>query len=660
MIPVKLQRFKALLREKKLAAFIIGSADAHQSEYVNDKDKRREYMSGFSGSSATALVLSKETAACYLWTDGRYFTQAEKQLVHPWILMKDRQVETPTIEDFLATTLEVGSIVGLDPLYTSLAGARRLQQRLEAAGMSLDSTATRENLVDLIWKTDDDSNMKLPFQPLSSSSSNMAQIHPQQFAGVSHTEKINQLQAVLRSEGCSSLVVSSLDEIAWLFNIRFEGAIPCCPLIHAFAFVTVDSGVVLCIDESKISQEVKIHLGSDVRLFSFESVLEESRLLPEGKVMIDATTCNFALFNAVKQKQEAKGHKEVVEKPCPIQIMKSRKNESELEAIKTSHVRDGCAMVSFLSWLDAAVKLGIDQRYPLADGFMPLNVLLSEYFVGRVLESFRAKMPYFQSPSFETIAGFGPNGAIIHYRAEPTTSLVIDQSSLFLLDSGGQYRDGGTTDVTRTLHFGTPTPRQKAAYTAVLKGHLALSAAKFPSGTGGIALDAIARSRLWTFGLDYAHGTGHGVGSFLNVHEGPQYIANAARSSYVDGLQENMTITNEPGYYEPGNFGIRIENVLIVKRVTSHVEGSLIPRDANTPKAINVSFAGKTFLEFESATCVPIATNLIDVEMMSEEEIIQINAYNSNVRTKLAPFLGEPALSYLVRETACIKKSHSL
>lgn len=656
MIPSKLQRFRALLREKNLAAFIISSADAHQSEYVNARDKRREYISDFSGSAGTAVVFSKETSNCYLWTDGRYYTQAEKQLVSPWILMKDRLPETPTIEDFLATNLEIGAIIGIDPLYTSLASARRLQLRLEAAGMSLDSNASRENLVDMIWKTSDSDNLHLPSQN-SSLSSDVVQIHPLKYAGISHADKIDNIRLALQTEGCESLVITSLDEIAWLFNIRGNNDIPCCPLAHSFAFVTVNNGVVLCIDEKRISHEVKEHLGPGIRISSYDAVLNEAILLPKGKVMVDATTCNFALFNAVKKTENEHIQREVVEKSSPIQLMKSKKNTVELDAIRAVHIRDGCAMVSFLSWLDAAVKLGVDQRYPLISdqsGFSPLNVSLTEYYVGTVLDSFRANVPHYISPSFETIAGYGPNGAIIHYRADPTSASILDKSAPFLLDSGGQYSDGGTTDVTRTLHFGEPTPRQKAAYTAVLKGHLALSAAKFPSGTSGIALDAVARSRLWEFGLDYAHGTGHGVGSFLNVHEGPQYIANAARSSYTGGLQESMTITNEPGYYEPGNFGIRIENVLIVRRVTSQNNGSFIPVDqiSNNPSmSLDVLCSDKIFLEFENATFVPIATNLVDKSMMSQEEIAQLNKYNSQVRNNLAPYVREPALSYLIRET---------
>ena len=318
----------------------------------------------------------------------------------------------------------------------------------------------------------------------------------------------------------------------------------------------------------------------------------------------------------------------ILEKSSPIQLLKAIKNEAEINGMKNAHIRDAVALVSFLSWLDYAVTKGIDTRTGKA-----LTIPLTEYTVGEVLDTMRSQLPDYVSLSFETIAGFGPNGAIIHYRAEKDTAATITNQGVFLLDSGGQYRDG-TTDVTRTVHFGTPTPREKMAYTAVLQGHIALSSARFPTGTSGIALDAYARAPLWQLGLDYRHGTGHGVGAFLNVHEGPQFIANAARSAYEGGLIEGMTITDEPGYYEDGNFGIRIENVLITKI-------------ANT---IN-QFGGKPYLEFEPLTCVPITTKLIDLTMLTPKERTWINNYNGMVRTKLAPLLRGHALEYLLRET---------
>jgi Xaa-Pro aminopeptidase len=628
MIPSKLQRLKALLRDDKIAAYIVGSADAHQSEYVNDRDKRREYITNFTGSAGTAIITSAEHANCYLWTDGRYYQQAEKQLQLPWLLMKDRQKETPTIEDFLAINLEKGATVGIDPRYTSVAGARRLEKRLESAGILLDANSKKDNYIDLVWNMEKEESK----QQSTQLSSKVAVIHPIEFAGVSHFEKIENLRSVLRSENCSAVVVSSLDEIAWLLNIRGDD-IPFCPLVTAFVFVTLDS-VILCIDETKLSLEILKHLGTDIKIVPYESVLVEAKSLPSGKVMLDTITCNFSLFKAIQEMANG-STRDILEKSSPIQLIKSKKNKTELAAIRASHIRDGCAMVEFLSWLDAAVKLKVDQRFVVSEQsgeYKPLEESLSEFYVGTVLESFRRKVQYFHSLSFETIAGFGPNASIIHYRAEPSSSLILDQTAPFLLDSGGQFLDGGTTDVTRTLHFGTPTTRQKEAYTAVLKGHLALSSAKFPSGTSGIALDAIARSRLWFHGLDYNHGTGHGVGSFLNVHEGPQYLANTARSAYDGGLQEDMTITNEPGYYETGNFGIRIENVLIVRRVSG----------------LNID---KVFLEFENATCVPIATNLVDESMMSNDEISQLNTYNEFVRRTLSPFLSGAPLQYLLRET---------
>jgi Xaa-Pro aminopeptidase len=323
----------------------------------------------------------------------------------------------------------------------------------------------------------------------------------------------------------------------------------------------------------------------------------------------------------------------VLEKASPITLMKAIKNETELQGMRQAHIRDAVALVSFLAWLEAAVTKGVDLR---AGPDARLDFAPTEFNVAKVLDSMRAAQADFVTVSFPTIAGSGPNGAIIHYHPEEATSAAVTASSVFLLDSGGQYRDG-TTDVTRTVHFGEPRDHERECYTRVLQGHIGLARARFPIGASGVALDALARAPLWAAGLDYRHGTGHGVGAYLNVHEGPQGASSVQRTSYDGGMQACMTLTDEPGYYEDGAFGIRIENVLVA-------------REAATPHR----FGGKPYLEFEQLTVVPITTRLVKAELLTSEERAWLNSYNAWVRATLDPLLRGYAHDYLMRETAHI------
>lgn len=692
--------------------------------------------------------------------------------------MKDRLKETPTIEDWLSTSLTAGQRIGCDPYLFSISSIRRMQTTLQRSNLQM-STSIHTNLVDQVWGKD---QPMIPHEPVLP--------HPVSYAGQSHSEKLQQVQNIMKNEkGVSTLVITALDEIAWLFNIRGSD-VACNPVTIAYAVITLDK-VTLCIDYDRLNKDTLDHLGTNIHIVPYDEVLDIVRSSPSGKIWLDPASCNYAIYTAALEggkktvidnygtsssslssitssssssslspsnivpsgsspsivtnglgdlktlygqgpvmsirndgfsqiqlpygtayihnstassskglpsnfstpygkgpvlSQRNDGFSQIqlpygtayihtssainssssssssnvsstslssvgnrvnttvstqtfssttlastdriLEKSSPIQLLKAVKNETEINGMKNAHIRDAVALVSFLSWLDYAVTKGIDTRTGKA-----LTIPLTEYTVGEVLDNMRSQIPDYVSLSFETIAGFGPNGAVIHYRAEKDTAATITNQGIFLLDSGGQYRDG-TTDVTRTVHFGVPTPKEKIAYTAVLQGHIALSSARFPTGTSGIALDAYARAPLWQLGLDYRHGTGHGVGAFLNVHEGPQFIANAARSAYEGGLVEGMTITDEPGYYEDGSFGIRIENVLITKV-------------ASTPN----QFGGKPYLEFEPLTCVPISTKLIDLPMLTPKERTWVNNYNSMVRTKLAPLLRGHALEYLLRET---------
>lgn len=612
----KLSALRTLMKQFKLHAYVVPTSDAHNSEYVSEHDKRRSFISGFTGSAGTAVVTESEvssrlnghefTRSCavgeatlfcefrlnaqaLLWTDGRYFLQANMQLdaTAGWVLMKDRLKETPTIEDWLAASLatpaasrvaaagevsQAPKIVGVDPRLFPVASVRRLQTALKKKGVGL-FTGMHSNLVDAVWG---DEQPAIPRQPVA--------VHPVSLSGASHDDKLAKVRAALKADGCSALVVTMLDEIAWLFNIRGSD-VECNPVTIAYAVVTMDSAT-LCIDKAKLSPGVLSHLGSSVTVAPYESIFEIVSGIP-GKIMLDASTCNYAVYeavlsgsaNALNEKASlmstpygsgpvvarrpadgitkiqlpygvayihspdsklvpADAENRVLEKASPLQLMKSLKTGVELKGMRDAHVRDGAALVTFLSWLETAVRSGKDARTG-----KPLDFKLTEFSVGEVLDEMRSKAKDNVSLSFETIAGFGPNGAIIHYRAEKETAAAIDASNIFLLDSGGQYRDG-TTDVTRTVHFGSPTQRQKMCYTAVLQGHIGMSSARFPPGVSGIAIDALARAPLWQLGLDYRHGTGHGVGAYLNVHEGPQYVANATRSAYDGGLQEGMTITD--------------------------------------------------------------------------------------------------------------------
>jgi Xaa-Pro aminopeptidase len=590
----RLGSFRSALQKESLHAYIIPTEDAHQSEYISESDKRRAWISGFTGSAGTAVVTLKEAA---LWTDGRYFLQASKQLdsAH-WKLMKSGLPETPSMENWLKQVLPPSSSVGIDPRLFSKASATRLENALKGAGHTLK--ALERNLIDEVW-TD------RPAPPSAS-----VFIHPIQYAGQEFPQKLQAVREYLSRSKADALVISSLDEIAWLYNLRGSD-ISFNPVFISYAVVTGDKAF-LFIDPRKISEDVRKHLGSHVELRGYEDVFPFLRSLSaDGKrVSMDSTRCNLFLFNSVAAEH-------IVADGSPITLPKALKNPVEVEGLRQAHLRDGAALISFIAWLEAELEKG--------------NTSLTECSVSDKLEEFRSKQKDFVSLSFETIAGSGPNGAIIHYKPEESSCAPVTKNHLFLLDSGGQYRDG-TTDVTRTMHFGTPTAQEKAAFTRVLQGHIALDLAVFPRGTSGGKLDVLARMPLWKAGLDYRHGTGHGVGAFLNVHEGPQGISFREGALGV-ALQPGMTVTNEPGYYEDGAFGIRIESVLIVK-------------EANTPHR----FGDIPYYGFEHITFSPIQTKMIDLALMSEEDIKWVNDYNAECLHKVGPLLSGAPLDWLKKE----------
>lgn len=561
------------------------------SEYIGDSDERLAFISNFTGSAGTGVVTLDKAA---LWTDGRYFLQAGNQLDQHWTLMKDRLPETPSVEAWLQTALPSGSAVGIDPTLFSIGRARLFRQALATAGIRLVSVTP--NLVDEVWGKD---------KPSPSKAKAMA--HPLRYSGEESPDKVAKVRAELQRCNAQALVVAALDEIAWLFNIRGSD-IDYNPVVTSYALVTA-SDARLYVDPAKIDDDVRQHLPG-VTILPYERIFEDLTTLKNEhkKVWVDPTKTNQALADCLSPET-------TLEDYSPISLLKSLKNEVELEGIRQSHLRDAAALISYFAWLEETLKNG-DTSY-------------TECTAAEKLNNFRSQQSDFVSLSFETISSVGPNAAIIHYAPQPNTAAQVTSDKIYLCDSGGQYRDG-TTDVTRTLHFGTPTAHEKRCFTRVLQGHIALDVAVFPKGTTGHKLDLLARLPLWTDGLDYRHGTGHGVGAFLNVHEGPQGIGMRETATRTP-LMPGMTVTNEPGYYEDGAFGIRIENVLFVRK-------------ANTPHKFDTEY-----YDFEHVTWVPIQIKLIDTSIMTNREMDWVDQYNRDCLEKVGPLLpaGSPALAWL-------------
>ncbi|KAJ3328237.1 hypothetical protein HDU76_010333 [Blyttiomyces sp. JEL0837] len=605
----RLNQLREAMKKHNVHAYIIPSEDAHQSEYIADCDGRREFISGFSGSAGLAVVTLDQAA---LWTDGRYFLQASQQLDTNWILQKSGLPDVPTKEEWLVKVLPKNSRVGLDQTLITVAAARLLSESLSKAGHSLAPLS--ENLVDQVWGSERPSVPKQSVFALDV-----------KYAGVSVAEKLAEVREQLVKKSCVGFVVNTLDEIAWLFNLRGSDIIYN-PVFFSYALVTKTEAI-LYVDASKLDDSAKASLNEvGVTVRPYESVFDDLKAFGEKvvaaaeagaepeKIWIDSR-CSLALQEALG------GVDRVLESRSPIQSAKSIKNATEIDGFRNCHIRDASALCQYFAWLEEELAI---------NG----NKTLTEVEAADKLEAFRRQLPHFVGLSFDTISSTGPNGSIIHYKPTVEKCKVIDVNALYLCDSGAQYLDG-TTDVTRTMHFGVPSVFEKEAFTRVLKGHIQLDLTIFPRGTTGYLLDVISRMSLWRGGLDFRHGTGHGVGSFLNVHEGPHGIGTRIIFNDVP-LEAGMTITNEPGYYEDGAFGIRIENVMIVKEVET-----------------KNNFGGRGYLGFEHVTVVPIQTKLIDVKLLTPEEKAWINAYNAECYEKVSPLLekGSQGLNWLVKET---------
>ncbi|TYH49040.1 hypothetical protein ES332_D10G109500v1 [Gossypium tomentosum] len=622
-----------------LHALIVPSEDYHQSEYVSDRDKRREFVSGFTGSAGLALITKDEAR---LWTDGRYFLQAMQQLSDQWQLM--RIGEDPSVDSWISDNLPREAAIGVDPWCVSVDTAQRWERAFAKNQQKLIQTSS--NLVDEVWKN----------QPPAET--NPVIVHPLEFAGRSVAEKLKDLREKLAIERARGIIITALDEVAWLYNIRGSD-VSYCPVVHAFAIVTLNSAF-LYVDKRKVSSKVSSSIqengievreygavSSDVALLA-SNQLDKDTGLSSGRndvcetgtceaeennndlIWVDPASCCYALFSKLDAKK-------MLLQQSPLALAKALKNPVELDGLRNAHIRDGAAVVQYLVWLDKQMQeiYGASGYFLEGKGASKKRsetMKLTEVTASDKLEGFRATKEHFRGLSFPTISSVGPNAAVIHYSPQPETCAELDPDSIYLFDSGAQYLDG-TTDITRTVHFGKPSEHEKACYTSVLKGHIALGNARFPNGTNGHALDILARIPLWRYGLDYRHGTGHGIGSYLNVHEGPHLISFRPQARNVP-LQASMTVTDEPGYYADGNFGIRLENVLVIK-------------EADT----EFNFGDKGYLSFEHITWAPYQIKLIDLSLLTPEEIEWLNTYHSKCREILAPSMDKNELDWLKKAT---------
>jgi len=600
-----LDELRGALKSRDVDAFIVPTDDPHMSEYTAAFFGRRERVSGFTGSAGTA-VITKDKAL--LWTDGRYFLQAENELGPEWTLMKMGLSDTPTIKDFLGKELEEGSTVGVDPFVHPAGFVEDLKERLEAKSLRLSALAP-PNPVDGVWP----SRPAAPASPMRP--------HPLEYAGVPAETKLAQLREAMAERGADALVVTALDEIMYALNVR--GAdVPCNPVSVCYLVVGADEAV-LYVDDAKLGppgSPVREQLAAAGVTTAPYADAREGVASLAGRVWMDKRTANYALWSSVDADRR-------IEAASPLVLMKAVKNDAELAGMRAAHERDGAALVEFMAWLDEWVE---------RDG----KGVRETEVAARLLE-LRSERELFIEPSFPTIAGVNENGAVIHYSAVEESAKELTRGGMILIDSGGQYADG-TTDCTRTLHLGEPTPRQREMFTRVLRGHIAVNTAVFPEGTPGFCIDPLARRALWQAGVDYAHGTGHGVGAALNVHEGPQGIS--PRHGNTQPLLPGMVVSNEPGFYAAGEFGVRIENLLVVRV------------DDNLPE-----FNGKRFLHFESLTMVPVQAKMIDPLLMAHEELAWLDAYHSRVREVVEPLLTtDRAREWLRKATAPLLKGASV
>ena len=588
-IAARLAALREEMRREHLSAFIFPSSDPHNSEYVPLRWEGRKWISGFDGSAGTAVVTLHSAA---LWTDSRYFLAAEEQLAGTeFQLMRERVDGTPSIAEWIATEIEgaESSEIGVDGMCMTYAECSDLKTDLKHNGGI--TVRTNLDILDRIW-TDRPS---VPLNPVS--------IQPIEYAGESCHDKLGRIRSSLLHRGAGGMLMTQLDDIAWTLNLRGTD-VHCTPVFVAWLIVAEEVAV-LYIKDEKLSPEVIEYLNAEgVAVDDYDNIIDALNSYDGYTLLIDPATTNYTL-------SQLRGNFNLVSAPSPVPEMKAIKNEVECNGFRNAMQRDGVAMVKFLKWLEEAVPKGCE----------------TELSVSAKLRQLRAEQPLFKDESFDTIAGYEEHGAIVHYEPTPDTDVPLRPEGFLLLDSGAQYLDG-TTDITRTIQLGKVTDLHRRVYTLVLKGHLSLQNLCFPRGAAGTQLDAVARVAMWREGMNFMHGTGHGVGSYLSVHEGPHQIRQEYRPA---PMLEGMTVTDEPGLYLAGKFGVRIENTLL------------------TVPYMTTEF-GK-FLRFEPLTLCPIDTRPIVVDMLSTEELGLLNTYHKMVYERLSPMLDEEHKAWLADKT---------
>ena len=589
VITERLARLRREMAQRGMDGYVVVTDDFHGSEYVGDFFKARAYLSGFTGSAGTLVVLPDRAA---LWTDGRYFLQAAEQLTGSTIeLMRMGQPGAPAIGAFLAQHLPEGGVLGFDGRTVSSSFAGTLEKALEAKHIRF---AGGEDLVDAVW----------PDRPALSD----RPVWELTGCGLSREEKLAKLREKMAAEDAAYLLLTSLTEIAWALNLR-GGDVACTPVFLSFLLIGREDAQ-LCIQPQAVPADIVEKLTAcGVTLRPYGAIYDLLRALPAGtRVMADSATANYRIM-------ESLSHAEVLDQPSPAVLMKACKTQEETDGFRAAHIKDGAALCRFLYWLKTRI------------GEEPMT----ELSAAARLAAFRAEQPDFLDLSFDTIAGYGPHGAIVHYDPTPETDVPLHPEGLLLVDSGAHYRQG-TTDVTRTIALGPVTQEEKRMFTLVLKGHLALAAARFPHGATGENLDVLARLPLWEQGFDYNHGTGHGVGFILSVHEGPQSFRWRSTDGRRIPLEEGMVISNEPGYYEAGKFGIRHENLVLVRAGETTDYGQ--------------------FMYLEPLTMAPFDRDAIDVSLLTEAELAQLNGYHRLVYDTVAPLLPAEEQAWLAAATA--------
>lgn len=589
MIKQRIENIRDLMKEKNIYAYIVPSSDYHQSEYVGDYFKSREFMSGFTGSAGT-LIISMDEAG--LWTDGRYFIQAEQELKDSGIkLFKMGEDGVPTIEEYLLEKLPKNSTLGFDGRVMSVKEGQSLANKLAFKGINIEY---KYDLVNDIWED----RCSLPTEK--------AFLLGTEYSGESFSDKLSRIRAVMKEKKATTHILASLDDIAWLFNIRGRD-VKSNPVVLSYAVISIDS-VYLFIDKNKIGEDIRAELSKEnVQIKGYEEVYEFIKKIEENEVvLIDTSKVNYAIYSNIPSNVQK------IEERNPSILFKSIKNEIELKNIRNSHIKDGVAFTKFMYWLKNNIG----------------KIEITEISATQKLEEFRREQDKFIEPSFSTIAAYKDHAAMMHYSATEESNYKLEPRDLFLVDSGGQYFDG-TTDITRTIALGPIPENVRKDFTNVVRGMIRLSKAKFLYGCRGYNLDILARGPLWEEGIDYKCGTGHGIGFVLNVHEGPNGFRWKVREDIDDTciLEEGMVTTNEPGVYVENSHGIRIENEIVVRKAEKNEYGQ--------------------FMDFEVITFAPIDLDAIDESLILKDEKVYLNNYHKQVYDKISLYLNEEEKQWL-------------